>query len=132
MAILSKDKAYEWKFSKIGGVTRVNIETGDDIAHLGELDQKMWTVLSCPTKGLEIDEKTLEILDLDHDGKIKGQAVQHTFPFLRRGYHGFGVIHAAALAEGVEAVFYVQLVQQRNSIEAVGDQAFKAGVVPGQ
>ncbi|MBQ4474891.1 MAG: hypothetical protein II935_01730, partial [Bacteroidales bacterium] len=71
MAILSKDKAYEWKFSKIGGVTRVNIETGDDIAHLGELDQKMWTVLSCPTKGLEIDDKTLEILDLDHDGKIK-------------------------------------------------------------
>ena len=71
MAILSKDKAYEWKFSKIGGVTRVNIETGEDIAHLGELDQKMWTVLSCPTKGLEIDDKTLEILDLDHDGKIK-------------------------------------------------------------
>lgn len=70
MAILSKNK-YEWKFSKIGGVTRVNIETGEDIAHLAELDQKMWTVLSCPTKGLEIDDKTLEILDLDHDGKIK-------------------------------------------------------------
>ncbi len=70
MAILLKNK-YEWKFSKIGGVTRVNIETGEDIAHLAELDQKMWTVLSCPTKGLEIDDKTLEILDLDHDGKIK-------------------------------------------------------------
>ena len=71
MAILSKDKAYEWKFSKIGGVTRVNIETGEDIAHLGELDQKMWTVLSCPTKGLEIDDKTLNIIDTDQDGKIK-------------------------------------------------------------
>ena len=71
MAIISKGKSYEWKFSKIGGVTRVNIETGEDIAHLGELDQKMWTVLSCPTKGLEIDEKTLGILDTDQDGKIK-------------------------------------------------------------
>ena len=71
MAILSKDKPYGWKFSKIGGVTRVNIETGEDIAHLGELDQKMWTVLSCPTKGLEIDEKTLTLLDTDQDGKIK-------------------------------------------------------------
>jgi len=71
MAILTKDKSYEWKFSKIGGVTRVNIETGEDIAHLGELDQKMWTVLSCPVKGTEIDEKTLGILDLDNDGKIR-------------------------------------------------------------
>lgn len=62
---------YEWKFSNVGGVPRVNIETGEDIAHLGELDQKMWTVLSCPTKGLEIDEKTLQQIDADGDGKIR-------------------------------------------------------------
>ena len=37
---------YEWKFSTFGGVTRVNVTTGEDIAHLGELDQKLWTVLS--------------------------------------------------------------------------------------
>ncbi len=65
------NKNYEWKFSNVGGVPRVNIETGEDIAHLGELDQKMWTVLSCPTKGLEIDEKTLEMMDADKDGKIR-------------------------------------------------------------
>lgn len=55
----------------MGGVPRVRIETGSDIAHLGELDQKMWTVLSCPVKGLEIDERTLELMDSDHDGKIR-------------------------------------------------------------
>ncbi|MCQ2607326.1 MAG: hypothetical protein MJ197_01380 [Bacteroidales bacterium] len=65
------EKKYEWKFSNVGGVPRVNIETGEDIAHLGELDQKMWTVLSCPTKGLEIDEKTLQQIDVDGDGKIR-------------------------------------------------------------
>ena len=65
------EKQYEWKFSTVGGVPRVNIESGEDIAHLKELDQKMWTVLSCPTKGLEIDEKTLELMDLDGDGKIR-------------------------------------------------------------
>lgn len=63
--------AYKWNFSKIGGVTRVNIETGEDIAHLQELDQKMWTVLSCPVKGLEFDAKTLSLLDSDGDGKIR-------------------------------------------------------------
>ena len=62
---------YDWKFATVGGVPRVSIETGEDIAHLKELDQKMWTVLSCPTKGLEIDEKTLELMDLDGDGKIR-------------------------------------------------------------
>lgn len=69
--LLKKQNAYPWKFDNVGGVTRVNICTGEDIAHLGELDQKMWTVLSCPVKGLELDEKTLEMMDLDHDGKIR-------------------------------------------------------------
>lgn len=68
---LNKGNSYDWKFSTIGGVTRVNIESGSDIAHLHELDQKMWTVLSCPVKGLEIDEKTLQILDSNNDGKIR-------------------------------------------------------------
>ena len=62
---------YEWKFSTVGGVTRVNIESGEDIAHLGELDQKLWTVLSCPVKGLEMDERTLALMDTDNDGKIR-------------------------------------------------------------
>ncbi|MCQ2110617.1 MAG: hypothetical protein MJY79_03865 [Bacteroidaceae bacterium] len=61
---------YDWKFSTIGGVTRVNIESGADIAHLDELDQKLWTVLSCPVKGLEFDEKTLQMIDTNSDGKI--------------------------------------------------------------
>lgn len=69
--LLSKNKPYEWSYSTIGGVTRVNIETGDDIAHLGELDQKKWTVLSCPVKGLEIDERTLRLMDNDNDEKIR-------------------------------------------------------------
>ncbi len=63
--------SYEWSFASIGGVTRVTINSGEDIAHLGELDQKLWTVLSCPVKGLEFDEETLRMMDLDNDGKIK-------------------------------------------------------------
>lgn len=61
---------YDWKFSTIGGVTRVNIDCGEDIAHLDELDQKLWTTLSCPITGLEIDEKTMQMLDTNGDGKI--------------------------------------------------------------
>lgn len=68
--LMGKD-AYEWKFSTVGGVTRVNIETGADVAHLNELDQKLWTVLSCPVSGLEFDEKTLQLMDYNHDGRIR-------------------------------------------------------------
>lgn len=61
---------YDWKFSTIGGVTRVNIDCGEDIAHLDELDQKLWTTLSCPINDLEIDAKTMQMLDTNGDGKI--------------------------------------------------------------
>ncbi len=75
---------YDWKFSVVGGVTRVNIETGEDIAHLDELDQKLWTVLSCPVKGLEFDEKTLAMMDGDRDGKIRVNEVVAAAVWLRK------------------------------------------------
>ena len=64
-------KKHSWNYENIGGSTRVKITTGADIAHLGELDPKMWTVLSCPSTGLEIDEKSLQYIDTDHDGRIR-------------------------------------------------------------
>ncbi len=67
----NKDKKYKWEFENVGGTLRVKIASGSDIAHLEELDPKMWTVLSCPVKGLEIDEKSLSYIDIDNDGKIR-------------------------------------------------------------
>ena len=71
MAKLTKTKGYKWSFDNIGGSARVKITTGEDLKHLAELDPKMWTVLSCPVKGLEIDEKSLNYMDCDGDGKIR-------------------------------------------------------------
>lgn len=61
---------YKWNFTTIGGVTRVCIDDGQAIAHLDELDQKLWTVLSCPVDGVVLDKKTLSILDTNADGRI--------------------------------------------------------------
>ena len=60
-----------WNYDNVGGSTRVKITTGADIAHLGELDPKKWTVLSCPLTGLEIEEKSLKYMDTDADGRIR-------------------------------------------------------------
>lgn len=65
------DTKYLWKFCSLGGVSRVRISSGEDIAHLGELDQKLWTTLSCPVEGLEFNREFLSLMDSDKDGKIR-------------------------------------------------------------
>ena len=77
-------ETYPWKFASVGGTVRVNIQSGEDIRHLGELDRKMWTVLSCPTEGLEFDAKTLKLIDTDADGKIRVDEVIRTAGWLTR------------------------------------------------
>ena len=82
MALINREKKYKWEFSNVGGTLRVRINSGEDIAHLGELDPKMWTVLSCPVKGLEIDEKSLSYMDVDSDDKIRVNDVVATADWL--------------------------------------------------
>ena len=71
MSILASASAHTWKFYRIGGLDQVALETGADLLHLHELDQKLWVALSCPVKGLELDEKTLALIDTDQDGRIR-------------------------------------------------------------
>lgn len=63
--------AHTWKFYKLGGLDQVAIETAEDLLNLSNLDQKLWVALSCPVKGLELDEKTLALIDSDKDGRIR-------------------------------------------------------------
>lgn len=64
-------KQHVWKFFRIGGLDQVSLETGADLLALGDLDQKLWVALSCPVKGLELDETTLALIDSDKDGRIR-------------------------------------------------------------
>lgn len=62
---------HAWQFFRAGGVDQVIIQSGEDIAHLAELDQKLWVALACPTRGIEFDERTLDLIDTDKDGRIR-------------------------------------------------------------
>ena len=73
---------YKWNFANVGGVTRVRIQSAEDIRHLGELDKKMWTVLSCPVNGLEISADSLSLMDIDGDGKLRLDEVVATAEWL--------------------------------------------------
>src|SRR6267378_4017872 len=63
--------AHPWKFFRAGGFDQVRLETGSDLVHLDQLDQKLWVALACPTTGLEFDSKTLALIDTDKDGRIR-------------------------------------------------------------
>jgi hypothetical protein len=63
--------SHTWKFFRAGGFDQVRIDTAADLLNLKDLDQKLWVALSCPTKGIEFDARTLALLDCDTDGHIR-------------------------------------------------------------
>ena len=66
---------HRWKFIRVGGVLQVVFRNGADIVNLEHLDQKLWVALACPTKGVEFDERTLDLLDFDRDGRVRAPEV---------------------------------------------------------
>lgn len=67
----TSQNTHRWRFFSAGGFDQVRLDTGADLAHLAELDQKLWGALSCPTQGLEFDRQTLTLIDTDNDGHIR-------------------------------------------------------------
>src|SRR3982751_4594175 len=68
-------RGHHWRFFRAGGFDQVRLETGADICAIGELDQKLWVALACPTRGLEFDTKTLDLIDTDKDGRIRAPEI---------------------------------------------------------
>lgn len=63
--------AHKWRFFRVGGFDQVSLDGGEDLRALDQLDQKLWLALSCPTRGLEFDARTLDLMDTDRDGRIR-------------------------------------------------------------
>jgi hypothetical protein len=62
---------HHWTFFRAGGFDQVKLETGADLLNLGSLDQTLWVALACPTGGLEIDSRTLQMIDTDKNGRVR-------------------------------------------------------------
>ncbi|EPF28173.1 hypothetical protein DWB79_09455 [Treponema medium] len=82
MILQKNTDQHRWNFSRFGGVTQVILKNADDITHLGELDQKLWTVLAMPTQGIFFDPKTISLLDYDGDGFIRPPEILATVDWL--------------------------------------------------
>ncbi|VWX62149.1 conserved membrane hypothetical protein [Burkholderiales bacterium 8X] len=64
-------KHHRWQFFRAGGVDQVVLRSGADIANIRSLDQKLWVALACPTRGIEFDTRTLDLIDTDDDQRIR-------------------------------------------------------------
>ncbi len=64
-----------FSFRRMGGLDQVLLRTDEEWRQLGQLDPKVWMALSCPTRGLEFDARTLTLLDADQDGRIRSTDV---------------------------------------------------------
>ena len=113
---------YKWTFANVGGVTRVKIHTGEDIRHLGELDKKMWTVLSCPVNGLEISSESLQQMDADGDGMLRVKEVMGTAEWLCAVLKDPETLLAQSDRIAIESI-------ADEGIKAIGEQLAKDGVV---
>ena len=74
---------YNWRFFKTARLAQVKIENGEDLAHLAELDRKLWTALSSPTTGVRFDARMLALMDTDGDGRIRVPEVLAAIDFLK-------------------------------------------------
>ena len=78
-----KSSTHRWSFYRAGGVDQVRLDKGADILNLDQLDQKLWVALSCPVKGLEIDARTLALLDSDNDAHVRPPEILLAVKWLR-------------------------------------------------
>lgn len=67
--------SHTWNFFRAGGFDQVQLDSGADLLALKELDQKLWVALGCPTRGIEFDEKTMDMIDSDADGHVRANEI---------------------------------------------------------
>jgi hypothetical protein len=62
--------SYRFRFFRAGGVDQVVLDEGA-LVNLASLDEKLWLALACPTRGLELEARSLDFIDTDKDGRIR-------------------------------------------------------------
>jgi hypothetical protein len=79
-------------FHRAGGLDQVALSKGADLLALEQLDPKLWIALSCPTKGLELDPRTLALLDTDADGRVRLPEILAAIRFCAARLRDVGVL----------------------------------------
>jgi hypothetical protein len=75
------NESHRWTFFRAGGFDQVKLGAGADLRALHDLDQKLWAALACPIKGLEMDARTMALIDTDKDGRVRAPELLEAIDF---------------------------------------------------
>lgn len=89
----------EFTFQRLGGMDQFVLRTDEEWRSLNKLDPKLWMALSCPIEGLEFNAATLELLDADHDGRIRAQDARDAVAWVCER-----LVHPSVLGEGASEI----------------------------
>jgi len=78
----STSAKHRWSFDRLGGFDQVRFSADADWLALAKLDAKLWAVLSCPTRQLAVESETFDLLDHDHDGRVRVSEIQQAVAWI--------------------------------------------------
>lgn len=117
MAKRKNADGHAWHFVQTGGLMQVDFKSVDDVLNLDKLDQKLWVALACPVSGLEFSDETLQILDIDKDGRVRVPEILAAVDYIKKYFKKPEVI----MEEG-----------DTIPLDALGDEAFDCGHSPAE
>jgi hypothetical protein len=82
---------HRFRFFRAGAVDQVVLDAGS-LANLASLDEKLWLALACPTKGLSIEARSLDLIDTDKDGRIRVPEVLAAVAWTKDVFADLGVL----------------------------------------
>ncbi|MBR1911780.1 MAG: hypothetical protein IJ828_05435 [Treponema sp.] len=75
---------HEWNFIQTSGLFHLQLSSIEDVLQLDTLDPKLWVALACPVSGLEFSKETLELLDSDHNGRVRVPEILEAVAYIKK------------------------------------------------
>ena len=116
---MKTNSTHAWKFFRVGGVDQVTFRNGADIANLGQLDQKLWMTLAMPTRGVEFDAQTADLIDLDKDGRIRPPEVLTAVKWAEGAFKDLGDVIKGGDSVALTAIKDPSILAGANRILAI-------------
>jgi len=112
---------HRFKFFRAGGVDQATLGEWCDVHHLRSLDPKLWVALAMPTRGTQIDERTLKYLDRDGDGRVRQREILEAVDFLEATLEDPGVVLGGGDGVALDVIQDADvLASARIVVEALG------------
>src|SRR5438132_57350 len=71
-------------FRRYAGSLQVDLNTFADLQAAADMPEALWMATACPARGLHCDDRFLEVLDADHNGRIRAEEVRLAVAFCAR------------------------------------------------